>query len=128
MGKKNIAKKFAAVKRIISSQDDRMYSFYKLANKISKNYKNSNAKDANSCKNKPLTMSKSNKCTIYIILLVLSNLPASFSPTTQPSVHPTESSSIQTLSTFQSKTSSTSSKHPWTVYWVNVFLTLLIAS
>lgn len=27
MGKKNIAKKFAAVKRIISSQDDRMYSF-----------------------------------------------------------------------------------------------------
>ncbi len=28
MGKKKIAKKFAAVKRIISSQDDRMYSSF----------------------------------------------------------------------------------------------------
>lgn len=34
MGKKKIAKKFAAVKRIISTQDDRMYFVFNYSQKI----------------------------------------------------------------------------------------------
>lgn len=65
MGKKKIAKKFASVKRIISSQDDRMYlSKIIKANKINKNLMNNNVKENNFYKNKRLMKWKSNKCTI----------------------------------------------------------------
>lgn len=68
MGKKKIAKKFASVKRIISSQDDRMYSFIlNIENKINKSLKNNNAKENNYYKNKLLMKSKSNKCTSFYL-------------------------------------------------------------
>lgn len=65
MGKKKIAKKFAAVKRIISSQDDRMYTFYLIGseNKIKKNSRSRIVNVASFYKNKPPTIYKSNKCT-----------------------------------------------------------------
>lgn len=68
MGKKKIAKKFASVKRIISSQDDRMYLFpLYVENKINKNLKNNNVKEDNCFKNKPPMKFKLNKCiSLYL--------------------------------------------------------------
>lgn len=69
MGKKKIAKKFASVKRIISSQDDRMYqiSFY-IENKTNKNCNNNSANADNFYKNRHQTKSKLKKCTFSTII------------------------------------------------------------
>jgi hypothetical protein len=39
MGKKKIAKKFASVKRIISTQDERMYQLTNQENQTNRNFK-----------------------------------------------------------------------------------------
>lgn len=68
MGKKKIAKKFAAVKRIISSQDDRMQqSLLFLEKQTNKNFNNNNVNVDNYYKSKHPTTFKSNKCRLYLI-------------------------------------------------------------
>jgi hypothetical protein len=119
MGKKNITKKFAAVKRIISTQDDRMYLLLiNPAKKINKNSKNRKTSVNYSYKNRPLMMLKLRKCTLCSIVDPNSHHACS-SPTTMRSGHLTEFCSIPTSSTFQSKTSWTSSRPPWTACWAS---------
>lgn len=67
MGKRKIANKFASVKRIISSQDDRMYSLSQiLVNKTKPNSNNNNVNVANYSKNKLLMMLRLNKCNFIV--------------------------------------------------------------
>ena len=128
MGKKNIAKKFAAVKRIISSQDDRVYLFcLNKEKRIRKSSRNRRSDEDSCCKSRLLMRFRSRKCKICFILDP-SNPPACSSHTTQPLAHPTAFCSTQTSSTSQSKTNSTSSKPQWTVFWANASPTSQTAS
>lgn len=103
MGKKKIANKFAAVKRMISSQDHRMYPMAYEANKTKPNSNSTTESAGRLWLSRPLTMLKLDSCTL-INILVPRNPPACFSHIITHWAHHTGSLLILTSSTFQYKT------------------------
>lgn len=87
MGKKRITNKFAAVKRIISTQDHRTYSFYKLESKTKPKSKSTIVNVNRHFPNRHPTMLKFDKCNILPIS-VPKNLPVSSLHIITLSVHP----------------------------------------
>ena len=62
MGKKRITNKFAAVKRMISTQDQRLYITIYSENKTKLKKKNTNVKENKLCSKQLLMVLKSDKC------------------------------------------------------------------
>lgn len=127
MGKKKITNKFAATKRIISTQDHRMYQPPNLESKTKPRKNSTTRSEEKQCRGKLLTMLKSAKCTTDSYSAP-KNLPASFSLIIMPSVPPTASCLIPTSSTSAFRTNLTSSKPAWTAFLVSASPILLIAS
>jgi hypothetical protein len=126
MGKKKIANKFASVKRMISSQDHRMYLLPYPANRTKKRRNSTTESEERSWQSKHPMMLKSNSCTL-VDKLDQNSPRACFSHIITPWDHPTALSSIPTSSTSPSRINLTSSRQVWTVSSENASLTSLIA-